>query len=132
MISPFPRGSLDHCEQPEFNTGKPCTSCAAYHYQCDICAANCTAGAPYGPCTREMDGTHRCYRCQKNWERYAGAATPHSQLDVLAIHAALAYLVAQDSDVVQHEGVNVVERAREILAALETAAHTPSGLGGRR
>lgn len=51
----------------EFNTGKRCEEHCKYHYRCDDCLADCTAGEPAAPCNHDVKGVHRCWSC---WRRH--------------------------------------------------------------
>lgn len=55
----------------EFDTERRC-HCGRHHYTCQKCGVDCTAGTSGGPCTQDVDGVRRCWRCQRTHERRVG------------------------------------------------------------
>ena len=51
------------------NSGTRCSACGAFHYKCQVCGADCTAGQPAGPATTSTDRKVRCSGCQRAYER---------------------------------------------------------------
>ena len=71
--------------------------CGKYHYRCDECGADCTAGTAGGPATTDTRGVTRCRECQHAWDRLAGAVRPWSKAEAAAIMVALSQ-IADDGD----------------------------------
>jgi len=43
--------------------------CGKFHYACEGCGADCTAGAPDGPAETDTRGVTRCRECDRLWKR---------------------------------------------------------------